>query len=214
MNRGRSYRQVPMARKRFNKRIALICLLILGLVVSITGLTVYFMQSNQNRVEQEEIAAAYMKVLKEEQAQSSVGDVLMTAPTQKSTIATMADASFSSDAAGQTSSKPFFQMIGLMRKAFKPIIKRNADAVGWITIEGLVDQPIVYRDNTFYMTHDFDQQKMYAELFSGCKRIRYTADAYHMRQVGQACAVCPQATGKRYGQEYSKGFARTLFALT
>ena len=49
-------------------------------------------------------------------------------------------------------------MIGLTRRSFKSLVKRNADIIGWISIEGLVDQPIVYRDNTFYLNHDVDQR--------------------------------------------------------
>jgi len=159
MNRGRSYRQVPMARRRFNKKIVWVCLLALGLIVGVAGLTVYFVQSNQNRIEQQALSSTHREALGQNQTQVSEVDVLLTAPIQTSTVAPTAEASLPSDMTGATGIKPFFQVIGLIRKDFKPILRRNTDAVGWITIEGLVDQPIVYRDNTFYLDHDFDQQK-------------------------------------------------------
>lgn len=31
----------------------------------------------------------------------------------------------------------------------------NHDLIGWLTIPGVVDLPVLYRDNTFYLTHDF-----------------------------------------------------------
>lgn len=31
----------------------------------------------------------------------------------------------------------------------------NHDLVGWLTIESVLDLPVVYRDNTYYLTHDF-----------------------------------------------------------
>lgn len=34
--------------------------------------------------------------------------------------------------------------------------EHNRDLCGWLTISGLLDLPVVYRDNTFYMDHDFE----------------------------------------------------------
>lgn len=31
----------------------------------------------------------------------------------------------------------------------------NPDLIGWINIDGLVNLPVVYRDNEYYLTHDF-----------------------------------------------------------
>ena len=35
----------------------------------------------------------------------------------------------------------------------------NRDTVGWISISGVVDLPVVYRDNSYYLNHDFQGQK-------------------------------------------------------
>lgn len=33
--------------------------------------------------------------------------------------------------------------------------KVNPDLIGWLHIDGVVNLPVVYRDNTYYLTHDF-----------------------------------------------------------
>lgn len=35
------------------------------------------------------------------------------------------------------------------------LVKKNPDTVGWIGIPGTVHLPVVYRDNTYYLDHDF-----------------------------------------------------------
>ena len=38
------------------------------------------------------------------------------------------------------------------------LYQQNNDLVGWLYIKGVVSLPVVYRDNTFYLDHNFDQQ--------------------------------------------------------
>lgn len=33
--------------------------------------------------------------------------------------------------------------------------EQNHDLVAWVTIDGVLDEPVVYRDNRYYLTHDF-----------------------------------------------------------
>ena len=35
------------------------------------------------------------------------------------------------------------------------LLQTNPDTVGWISINGIVHLPVVYRDNEYYLTHDF-----------------------------------------------------------
>lgn len=35
------------------------------------------------------------------------------------------------------------------------LVRRNQDTVGWLSIGGVVRLPVVYRDNTYYLNHDF-----------------------------------------------------------
>jgi len=39
------------------------------------------------------------------------------------------------------------------------LTRKNPDTVGWISISGTVHLPVVYRDNTFYLDHDFTGAK-------------------------------------------------------
>lgn len=42
---------------------------------------------------------------------------------------------------------------------FLDLLEKNHDIVGWLTIEGLVDEPVVQRDNSFYLTHNASGRK-------------------------------------------------------
>lgn len=37
--------------------------------------------------------------------------------------------------------------------------EKNSDLQGWLTISGVLDLPVVYRNNTFYLNHGFDLEK-------------------------------------------------------
>lgn len=37
--------------------------------------------------------------------------------------------------------------------------QENGDLVGWLAIDGVLDLPVVYRDNSYYLTHDFHKQE-------------------------------------------------------
>ena len=41
----------------------------------------------------------------------------------------------------------------------RELTEKNPDTVGWISISGTVHLPVVYRDNTFYLDHDFTGAK-------------------------------------------------------
>jgi len=43
----------------------------------------------------------------------------------------------------------------IINSRFKTIRQQNADIVGWLTINGLLDEAVVQRDNIYYMTHDY-----------------------------------------------------------
>lgn len=42
---------------------------------------------------------------------------------------------------------------------FIPLLQINPETVGWIKVGNLADEPVVYRDNEFYLNHDFYQKK-------------------------------------------------------
>lgn len=43
----------------------------------------------------------------------------------------------------------------MVNSRFQSIRKVNRDIVGWLTINGMLDEPVVRRNNIFYMTHDY-----------------------------------------------------------
>ncbi|HNW87872.1 MAG TPA: class B sortase [Candidatus Limiplasma sp.] len=62
--------------------------------------------------------------------------------------------------------KNFFQVIGVTQDSLKPFVKQNNDTIGWIRIDPIVDLPIVYRDNSYYLNHDYYGNKsIYGTIF-------------------------------------------------
>ena len=43
----------------------------------------------------------------------------------------------------------------MTRGRFLPLRKINKDIAGWLTIDDFLDLPVVQRDNTYYLTHDY-----------------------------------------------------------
>ena len=49
-----------------------------------------------------------------------------------------------------------YQQIGAtVAPALQELYGKNSELVAWIEIPGVVDAPVVYRDNVYYLTHDF-----------------------------------------------------------
>ena len=46
-----------------------------------------------------------------------------------------------------------------LQDRFIPLLQINPETVGWIKVGNLADEPVVYRDNEFYLNHDFYQKK-------------------------------------------------------
>lgn len=52
---------------------------------------------------------------------------------------------------------PVYQMVsGEMQSGAMEFYNENNDFVAWIRIPGVVSLPVVYRDNTYYLNHDFN----------------------------------------------------------
>ena len=45
--------------------------------------------------------------------------------------------------------------VNLTQERFLSLREINKDVVGWLTIDGFLDLPVVQRDNKYYLTHDF-----------------------------------------------------------
>lgn len=64
------------------------------------------------------------------------------------------------------------------------LLETNRDTVGWLSIKGLLSLPVVYRDNEYYLTHDFNgNQNSSGTLFLD-KNHPLTADAQNLLIYG------------------------------
>ncbi len=52
----------------------------------------------------------------------------------------------------------------LRRQKLDSLWQQNNDLVAWLTIDGVVSQPVVYRDNSYYINHDFYGKKSSAGM--------------------------------------------------
>ena len=57
---------------------------------------------------------------------------------------------------------------------------RNHDLIGWLNIPGVIDLPVVYRDNVYYLTHDFDGNKNEAGTLFLDKNHRFTESTQNL----------------------------------
>ena len=39
------------------------------------------------------------------------------------------------------------------------LYEQNRDLIGWLEIPGIIDLPVMYKDNSYYLTHDFNKNK-------------------------------------------------------
>ncbi len=46
-----------------------------------------------------------------------------------------------------------------IQERFTPLRQQNRDIVGWLSIDGVLDEPVFQRDNTYYLTHDANGKK-------------------------------------------------------
>ena len=53
----------------------------------------------------------------------------------------------------------YHRVSGSMLPEMEKLRARNRDLAGWLTIDGVLDLPVVYRDNTTYLNRDFEGRK-------------------------------------------------------
>lgn len=64
-------------------------------------------------------------------------------------------------------------------EGFAELQKINPDIVGWIKGGSMVDSPVVYRDNQYYMTHDFyGKESAAGTVFADVRNTNCAADPY------------------------------------
>ena len=54
------------------------------------------------------------------------------------------------------------------------LYEQNRDLIGWVEIPGIIDLPVMYKDNSYYLTHDFNKSKSAAGTIFLDKNHRFT----------------------------------------
>ncbi|MGN0996439.1 MAG: sortase domain-bontaining protein [Candidatus Ventricola sp.] len=57
------------------------------------------------------------------------------------------------------SSTVYHRVGGTALPHMEALYEDNHDLIGWISIPQVLDLPVMYKDNTYYLTHDFDRQR-------------------------------------------------------
>ncbi len=56
-------------------------------------------------------------------------------------------------------STSYHRVSGAMLPEMDALSRKNMDLKAWLTIDGMLDLPVVYKDNQFYLDHDFDRNR-------------------------------------------------------
>ena len=88
-----------------------------------------------------------------------VGDTEVSAP-PAAAEPTPSPASAHASAEPASTLAPFYHdFSGAIPERAKELYRQNNDLVGWLYIKGVVSLPVVQRDNSFYLNHDFEGKK-------------------------------------------------------
>lgn len=74
------------------------------------------------------------------------------------------EASVTVETAKPVSSSPtfrpyYFDTSGRLLEKMDQLLTFNRDTVGWLTMDGMLDEVVVYKDNEYYLTHLFDRSE-------------------------------------------------------
>ena len=53
----------------------------------------------------------------------------------------------------------FHRASGTPLAHMEALYNQNHDLIGWLEIPGIIDLPVMYKDNSYYLTHDFNKDK-------------------------------------------------------
>jgi len=141
-NRRRHYRNHKRRYGiRWRRFIPFVLFLVTG-VVSLALLVNYGIHSLQRWRDNRELAAEYSEAFVEAEI-----------PLEEPTV------SAEPTAAPLELKNSYRDMSGQPISKIQNLYSQNHDLVGWLYIKGIVDLPVVYRDNEFYLTHNFKGQK-------------------------------------------------------
>lgn len=147
----RSKRRPRRARHRAARLTALLALSVL-MIVSAAMLTGNLLRSARTKRLNAELSA-----FRAAQAVTPVPTAVPSAPTPSpEPLATPSPAPTAEETAPAAA---FHRFGGEPLARMDALYAQNHDLVGWLSIPGVLDLPVVYRDNRYYLTHDFNREK-------------------------------------------------------
>lgn len=158
--RGRdSYRVRRLLRNSAVLRVGCAALLAaagMALVVSgLRGVVRTVSEKRQNRETEEAILTLYHPEIVE--SESSVSTAQMAEATETSVPEDVLPAE-----ATPAPAPVFHRLEGEIRQELAALAQANEDMVGWLSISDVLNQPVLYRNNVYYESHDFYGQESIA----------------------------------------------------
>lgn len=104
-----------------------------------------------------------------------------------------------------------------IRDSFASLTRQNPDVCGWLHIEGVLDLPVLQRDQTFYVNHGFDGTESSAgALFLDEKNCLWPEDQHyviygHNMASGAMFGYLPRYLDAAYWQNHKTVFWETLY---
>lgn len=157
--KGRIFAYMPYgARRRQRLRLACLGLLLTVLLVSTAQLAGYWRDAANARRASEELRALYYAEAAATATQQPAATPAMTdAPSTPLPVQEEAQTAAPSSAPGMLLIQSAYpnNPYRVISSRFKKLRQQNADIIGWLTIDGMVDEAVVQRDNSYYLTRDY-----------------------------------------------------------
>lgn len=156
--KGRIFAYMPYgARRRQRLRLACLGLLLTVLLVSTAQLAGYWRDAANARRASEELRALYYAEAAATATQPPAATPAMTdAPSTSLPVQEEAQTAAPSSAPGLLIQSAYpNNPYRVISSRFKKLRQQNADIIGWLTIDGMVDEAVVQRDNSYYLTRDY-----------------------------------------------------------
>ena len=140
--------------------LALAALIVLSLVM-ITGILLRSMRTRKLNAELSALHAAQMALAP---AAPAAEETPMPAPSGEPTATATPSLKHASSpapsAAAETAAALRFHQVGGTPLAhMEALYNQNHDLIAWLSIPDVIDLPVMYRDNSYYLTHDFNKSR-------------------------------------------------------
>ncbi len=141
-------------------RLMLLCASCALVLFGAIRLTVYLVASSRERKVNDEIVTIYESSFTETPAAAAQAVEKTPAPTAPKVTAASAEptATLASTERGGLLMQ-YRKAGGKMLPQMSKLYDSNRDIIGWVQIPGVVSLPVVYRDNVYYLDHDFNKVK-------------------------------------------------------